>query len=142
MTLIEAPGAFELPLLAQTLANTGQYDGVICLGCVIKGDTAHFEFISLGAAVGLQQAALATGVPIAFGVLTTYNDEQARVRSLPNRENKGREAAQACFFAAEALSKIQNRKRNLKQKPKPKLKQKLKLKRKQSRFLKLPPYIH
>ena len=80
--LFESPGAFELPLIAQTLARTGRYDGVICLGCVVKGDTAHFEFISLGAATGLMQASLSTGVPIAFGVLTTYTDEQAIVRRL------------------------------------------------------------
>lgn len=62
-----APGAFEIPLIAQTLAKKKKYDGVIALGCVIKGDTAHFEFISLGAAVGLQQACLTTGKPITFG---------------------------------------------------------------------------
>ncbi len=98
--VLEAPGAYELPLMAQTLAKTRQYDGVICLGCVIKGDTAHFEFISLGAAVGLMQVQLATETPISFGVLTTYTEEQARVRSLPGQENKGREAALAVWEAA------------------------------------------
>ncbi len=62
--IIQAPGAFETPLLAQKLAKTGRYDGVVCLGCVIKGDTAHFEFISLGAAIGIISATLATEVPI------------------------------------------------------------------------------
>lgn len=96
-----APGAFELPLMAKLLAKTGRYDGVICLGCVIKGDTAHFEFISLGAATGLMQASLETETPIAFGVLTTYTDEQAELRSkIGSSENKGREAAAACHEVA------------------------------------------
>ncbi|GBQ34734.1 6,7-dimethyl-8-ribityllumazine synthase [Gluconacetobacter azotocaptans] len=104
--VLYAPGAYELPLLAQTLARTGRYDGVICLGCVIKGDTAHFEFISLGAAMGLMQASLATEVPVAFGVLTTYTDEQARVRSGADEHNKGREAAAACVESLALIQKI------------------------------------
>ena len=102
----DAPGAFEIPLLAKALAKSGKYDGVICLGCVIKGDTAHFEFISLSAAMGIQQASLETGIPIAFGILTTYTDEQAGVRSQDNAHNKGREAALACIEAAETLKQI------------------------------------
>jgi 6,7-dimethyl-8-ribityllumazine synthase len=104
--IFHAPGAFEIPLIAQTLARSGRYAGVICLGCVIKGDTAHFEFISLGAAVGIQQATLATGVPISFGVLTTYTDEQAVARSRPDAHNKGREAAAACLETARLLSTL------------------------------------
>ncbi len=94
--VIAAPGAYELPLIAQALARTGRYRGVICLGCVVKGDTAHFEFISLGATIGLMQVQLETGVPVAFGVLTTYTDAQAAARSSPDLHNKGREAAAAC----------------------------------------------
>ncbi len=101
-----APGAFEIPLLAQTLAKTKKYTGVITLGCVIKGDTAHFEFISLGATIGIMQAQLATEVPIAFGILTTYTDEQAHKRSRADAENKGKEAAAACLDAAELLAKL------------------------------------
>ncbi len=104
--LIWAPGAFEIPLIAQKLARTGRYAGVICLGCVIKGDTAHFEFISLGATVGIMQAQLATGVPISFGVLTTYDDAQAEARSRDDAHNKGREAAAACVEAAGVLAGI------------------------------------
>lgn len=104
--LFDAPGAFEMPLIAQTLARTGRYSGVICLGCVIKGDTAHFEFISLGATIGLMQSMLTTEVPIAFGILTTYTDEQAELRSRDNPENKGREAAAACFETASLLKRI------------------------------------
>lgn len=101
-----APGAFEIPLLAQTLAKSRRYDGVICLGCVIKGDTAHFEFISLGATIGLMQSSLATEVPITFGILTTYTDEQAIVRSRSDAANKGREAAAACVDSLRTLATI------------------------------------
>jgi len=107
--IIRAPGAFELPLIAQTLARTGRYDGVVCLGCVIKGDTAHFEFISLGASLGLMMAGLITETPITFGVLTTYTDEQALVRSRDDAENKGREASAACYAAIETLSRVRSR---------------------------------
>lgn len=106
--IIRAPGAFEIPLIAKKLAlkrdvSGKLYDGVICLGAVIKGDTAHFEFISLGAATGIMQAMLETDTPIAFGVLTTYTDEQAIKRSRPDAHNKGREAAAACYETAETL---------------------------------------
>ena len=102
-----APGAFEIPLIAQRLAKTKRYDGVICLGCVIKGDTMHFEFISLGATLGIIQGMLNTNIPIAFGVLTTQTEEQAFERSQDNHENKGREAAAACVEAACVLRKIE-----------------------------------
>lgn len=104
--IVEAPGAFETPLLAQKLAKSGRYSGVICLGCVIKGDTAHFEFISLGAAMGIMMATLQTEVPISFGILTTYSDEQAEARSRSDAENKGREAAAACLASISALRAI------------------------------------
>jgi 6,7-dimethyl-8-ribityllumazine synthase len=104
--IIPAPGAFEIPLIAQTVAETGRYDGVICLGCVIKGDTAHFEFISLGATIGILQSMLSTRVPISFGVLTTYTEEQALARSREDAENKGREAARACYESAHTLTKV------------------------------------
>ena len=104
--IIQAPGAFELPLIAQTLARSELYEGVVCLGCVIKGDTAHFEFISLATSLGLMTAGLSTETPITFGVLTTYTDEQALVRSRDDAENKGREAAQACFATLQTLKQI------------------------------------
>lgn len=100
-----APGAFEIPLIARRLAE-GEFDGVICLGCVIKGDTAHFEYISEAAAHGLMQAGLATGKPITFGILTTYTDEQAILRSRNDEHNKGREAAAACLQALRTLATI------------------------------------
>jgi 6,7-dimethyl-8-ribityllumazine synthase len=101
-----APGAFEIPLIAQSLAKLKKYSGIICLGSVIKGDTAHFEFISLGATIGIMQSMLTTETPIAFGVLTTYTDEQAQIRSQPDSHNKGREAASACYEAALTLDQI------------------------------------
>lgn len=102
----EAPGAFEIPLLAKALAKKPGIAGVICLGCVIKGDTAHFEFISLGATIGIQQVALETGKPISFGILTTYDDAQALARSRADAHNKGREAAAACLDAHRTLAKL------------------------------------
>jgi 6,7-dimethyl-8-ribityllumazine synthase len=104
--LFYAPGAFEIPLIAKKLAQSGRYDGVICLGCVIKGDTAHFEFISLGATMGIMTASLETDTPITFGILTTYTDEQAAVRSAADSHNKGREAAAACLESAQILAQI------------------------------------
>lgn len=107
--IVEAPGAFEMPLLARSLAESRKYDGIICLGCVIKGDTAHFEFISLGATIGIQTAMQATGVPITFGILTTYTEEQALIRSRPGPENKGREAALACLEMVRTLWSVRSR---------------------------------
>lgn len=104
--IYQAPGAFEIPLIAQTLARSNQFDGVICLGCVIKGDTAHFEYISEAASSGLMTASLATGIPLTFGILTTYTDEQATVRSRDDMHNKGREAAAACLQAHRVLAEF------------------------------------
>ncbi|AZS21771.1 MULTISPECIES: 6,7-dimethyl-8-ribityllumazine synthase [unclassified Caulobacter] len=107
--IVEAPGAFELPLIAQTLAASGRFDGIVCLGCVIKGDTAHFEYISQGVAAGLMTAGLSTGRPISFGVLTTYDEDQALARSREDVDNKGREAAHACLQAWRTLRSIRSR---------------------------------
>jgi 6,7-dimethyl-8-ribityllumazine synthase len=104
--ILSAPGAFEIPLIAKALAKSGKYDGVVCLGCVTKHETAHFEFVSLGATMGLMQAILETEVPIAFGILTTYTDEQAKARSGTDANNKGIEAAAACIETLETLAKV------------------------------------
>jgi 6,7-dimethyl-8-ribityllumazine synthase len=104
--VIEAPGAFEIPLLAQTLARTGKYDAIVCLGCVIKGETAHFEYISGAVSTGLMNASLATGIPFGFGVLTTYDRAQAEARCKENAHNKGREAAAACVRALDSIRQI------------------------------------
>ena len=91
------PGAFELPFIAKRLAKTGTYDAVICLGCVIKGDTTHDVYVSTWASVGIGQVALETGVPVLFGVLTPKNEKQALARARPGPLNRGKELALAAL---------------------------------------------
>ena len=91
----EVPGAFELPQAARCAAETARFDAIICLGCVIRGATPHFEYISSAVAHGIMEAAGETGIPIAFGVLTTDTEGQAVERAGSGRENKGWEAAAA-----------------------------------------------
>ncbi len=100
------PGAFELPLFAQKLAATRRYDGIICLGAIIQGETAHFEWISMACSLGLMQGMLQASIPFSFGVLTTFTEEQAFKRSQDNPENKGREAAAACVASIKSLQEI------------------------------------
>ncbi len=94
---VSVPGAWELPLACRWLAESGQYDAVIAIGAVIRGETAHFDFICAECARGLQQVGLDTDVPVAFGVLTAENGEQAQERADPARKNKGREVALAAL---------------------------------------------
>jgi 6,7-dimethyl-8-ribityllumazine synthase len=91
----DVPGAFELPLAAQYLAQTGRYAGVACLGAVIRGDTDHYEYVCAEAARGIQDVQLRTGVPCAFGVLTVENIEQALARAGGGKRDQGEHAAQA-----------------------------------------------
>ena len=91
------PGAYEIPLVAQTLAETGRYDAVVCLGAVIRGATAHFDYVAGGAASGCQRAAMDTGVPVLFGVLTVDTLDQAWERAGTKAGNKGAEAAAAAI---------------------------------------------
>jgi 6,7-dimethyl-8-ribityllumazine synthase len=100
ITLIRVPGAFEIPATAQRLAESGRFDAIICLGCVIKGDTMHFEYIASAVSQGIMNVGTATGVPVTFGVLTTLTDEQAAIRAADGPENKGREAALAAVEMA------------------------------------------
>ncbi len=93
LTSIEVPGCFELPLVAKQLAASRRFDAIICIGAVIRGDTPHFDYVSSGTASGIQRAALDTGVPVIFGVLTTDNEEQAIDRIGGSAGHKGREAA-------------------------------------------------
>lgn len=95
VTLIHVPGAFEIPLMAKTAALSKRFDAIVAIGCVIRGETAHFEYISHVASTGIAQVSLETGVPVTFGVLTTDTDEQAMARSVPGGDNKGYHAAQA-----------------------------------------------
>ena len=109
ITLVRVPGAFEIPVAAMRLAETEQFDAVIGIGCLIKGDTMHFEYIAQAASTGMMEASLATGVPIAFGVLTTLTDEQAAARAADNDENKGREAALAAIEMATLFRRLHDR---------------------------------
>ncbi|MDR1546603.1 MAG: 6,7-dimethyl-8-ribityllumazine synthase [Deltaproteobacteria bacterium] len=93
LTVIKAPGAFELPLVAQAAAASGRYDAVAALGAVIRGDTPHFDYVAAEVSKGLAQAALSTGVPVVFGVLTCDTVEQAVNRAGTKSGNKGFEAA-------------------------------------------------
>ena len=95
LTLIRVPGAFELPLTADKLAASGRYAAIIALGCVIRGDTAHFDYVAGGAANGLMQVALDHGLPVGFGLLTTDTMEQALDRAGGKAGNKGADAALA-----------------------------------------------
>ncbi len=95
ITVARVPGAFELPLITQRLASSGDYDGVIALGCVIRGATPHFDYVASEVSKGIAQASLKTGVPISFGVLTTDTIEQAVERAGTKAGNKGWEAATA-----------------------------------------------
>lgn len=108
--LVWVPGAFEIPLAAKTMAATGRFDAVISLGCVIRGDTAHFEYVAGPAAEGILQAQMETGVPIVFGVLTVENRRQALVRSVVDGDvvgdNKGAEAAATALEMVAALEQI------------------------------------
>jgi 6,7-dimethyl-8-ribityllumazine synthase len=106
ITVVRVPGAFEIPLMAMRLAETGQFDAVVTIGCLIKGDTMHFEYIASACSQGIVQASTATGVPIAFGVLTTLTDDQALSRSVQGPENKGREAALAAIEMATLLRQV------------------------------------
>ena len=94
------PGAFELPQAARCAAETGRFDAILCLGCVIRGETPHFEYVSSSAAQGVMAASGDTGVPMAFGVLTTDTEDQARARAGADEHNKGREAAAAALEMA------------------------------------------
>jgi len=99
-TIVRVPGAFELPVTAQRLAESGRFDAVVCLGCLIKGDTMHFEYLAEAVSQGLSRVALDSGVPVAFGVLTTLTDEQALERARPGEANKGAEVARAAVEMA------------------------------------------
>jgi 6,7-dimethyl-8-ribityllumazine synthase len=106
LTSIEVPGCFELPLVARTLAASGRYEAVICLGAIIRGDTPHFDFVASETARGIQQAALETGVPILFSVLTTDNEEQALARIGGSAGHKGREAALTALEMAHTMRRL------------------------------------
>ena len=93
--IFQVPGAFEIPLICQKLALTKKFDGIITIGAVVKGETAHFDYIAQATTNGIMQVMLNQNLPIAFGVITTYNLAQAKARARDNEKNKGYEAAMA-----------------------------------------------
>ena len=104
--VLQVPGAFEIPMAAQRVAEAGKVDAVVCLGCLIRGATPHFEYIASACANGITAAAASTGVPMSFGVLTTNSAEEALERAAPGPSNKGREAAEAAVEMARLFGRI------------------------------------
>jgi 6,7-dimethyl-8-ribityllumazine synthase len=104
--VVSVPGAFELPLVAQTLAEGGRCDAIVCLGAVIRGETPHFEYVATEAAAGIGRAMALTRIPMAFGVLTTDTAEQALARAGGTAGNKGYEAAMTAMEMARLLRRI------------------------------------
>ncbi|MEA3464031.1 MAG: 6,7-dimethyl-8-ribityllumazine synthase [Patescibacteria group bacterium] len=93
--IFQVPGSFEIPLICQKLARTKKFDGIITIGAVVKGETAHFDYIAKAAADGIMRVMLDQNIPVTFGIITTYNLQQAKVRAKNNKNNKGHEAALA-----------------------------------------------
>ena len=106
LDLVWVPGSFEIPLVARKLAQGGQYAAVICLGCVIRGETGHYDHVAGQAASGVMQAGLATGVPVVFGILTTDTVEQALNRAGLKAGNKGADAALVAIEMVNLLRRL------------------------------------
>lgn len=106
ITVVRCPGAWELPIVAQRLASGGGFQAVIALGCVIRGDTPHFDYVAGECAKGLAQASLASGVPVVFGVLTTDTTDQAWARAGIKAGNKGADAALTAIEMISLLGKL------------------------------------
>ena len=104
--VIRVPGAFEFPVTVKTLADTERYDAIVCLGAVVRGDTPHFDYVAGEAARGIAQASYDSGVPVAFGVLTTNTMEQAEDRAGGKDGNKGFDAAMTAVEMAHVLRRI------------------------------------
>jgi len=106
VVVYKVPGAFEIPLMAKKLADTGKYDAVITLGAVIRGSTPHFDFVSSEVAKGVAKVSLDTGIPVIFGVLTTDTIEQAVERAGTKHGNKGAEAAMSALEMVNVLKLV------------------------------------
>jgi 6,7-dimethyl-8-ribityllumazine synthase len=106
LTQVWVPGSWEIPLAAQRLAGSGRYQAVICLGCVIRGQTPHFEYVAAEVAKGIAQVTLATGVPVTFGIITADSLEQAIDRAGTKAGNKGADAALAAVEMANLLPQL------------------------------------
>jgi 6,7-dimethyl-8-ribityllumazine synthase len=107
--IVWVPGSFEIPVVARELALSGRYDALVCLGAVIRGATAHFDYVAGGAAGGISKVALETGVPVIFGVITTESIEQAIERAGTKMGNKGFEAAVSAMEMADLMVKLRER---------------------------------
>ena len=101
------PGSFEIPLVARRMAGSGRFSAVVCLGCVIRGETSHYDHVAGQAAAGVIQAGLATGVPVIFGILTTESVEQALNRAGLKSGNKGADAAMAAIEMVNLLARLE-----------------------------------
>ena len=104
--VVPVPGAYEVPQAARRAAETGRFDAVVCLGCVIRGETSHFEYIASAVAHGIMSAAAETGVPMTFGVLTTESAEQALARAAVGPDGKGWEAAMSAVELAAVFRQL------------------------------------
>jgi 6,7-dimethyl-8-ribityllumazine synthase len=104
--VVWVPGSYEIPVVAREMAISGRYDAIVCLGAVIRGATAHFDYVAGGVASGISQAALETGVPVIFGVITTETIEQAIERAGTKMGNKGFEAAVSAIEMADLMPKL------------------------------------
>jgi 6,7-dimethyl-8-ribityllumazine synthase len=109
ITVVRVPGAFEIPIAARLAAQSRAYDAVVCLGCVVRGETPHFEYLASAVSHGLTHAAAATGIPITFGVLTTNSIEEAIERAGEGRSNKGWEAATAAIEMVAIVARLKTR---------------------------------
>jgi len=106
ISIVKVPGSFEIPLVAQKLANSGNFDAIICLGAVIRGATPHFEYISAEVTKGIAKVTLDSGIPVSFGILTTDNIEQAIERAGTKSGNKGWDAALAAVEMVNLLKAV------------------------------------
>jgi len=106
LPVVECPGAFEIPVLAKRMATSGDYDAIIALGAVIRGATPHFDYVCSGVTSGITSVSVDTGVPVAFGVLTTDTVEQAIERAGTKAGNKGEEAALAALEMADVHAQL------------------------------------
>ncbi len=107
--VVWVPGSYEIPVVARELARSGRYDAIICLGAVIRGSTAHFDYVAGGVASGISSVALETGLPVIFGIITTENIEQAIERAGTKMGNKGFEAAVTAIEMADLMPKVRER---------------------------------
>ena len=106
VTVLRVPGAFELPLAAKKLAESGKFDAIVCLGAVIRGETSHYDYVCANASSGIASASLETGVPVSFGLLTTETLEQAIERSGSKAGNQGRNATECAIEMARLIKQI------------------------------------